>query len=81
MVVKESEFRALALMLEWYVQSTETAQCSLCSVMFLVLLDPDARAGQGMRESDNQRRAIAFFREKIPQDHADGHKCDHFVMP
>jgi hypothetical protein len=79
-VVKESpHFRAMALMLEGYVKSWGTVRCALCSVRFLLLLDPDDRTGR-IRESENHRRAIAFFREKITQDHVCGHPSDRFLM-
>jgi hypothetical protein len=74
------KFRALTLVLDGYVQADETLSCPLCQMRFLLLLDPRDR--QEHREaSGDVRRAIAYLREKITQDHMNGHAQERFGMP
>jgi hypothetical protein len=71
--------RALELVHGGYVQADGVVICPLCAVRYLLLLD--------MRDRDDHLdgkisgRVLAFFREKITQDHGADHEHDLFVMP
>lgn len=72
--------RAMELVRDGYVQADAVVMCPLCSLRYLLLLD--------MRDRNDQQfagkaggRVLAFFREKITQDHGADHEHDLFVMP
>ena len=78
--LKASESHStLPLILRGYVRATEKLLCPLCQTIFTILLDPQDRS-EHPAPNDASSRAIAYFREKITQDHREGHQRARFMM-
>ena len=69
----------LTLVLKGYSRTDENVSCPLCQARFILLLDSSDRAAP-FDPGSIHSRALAFFREKITQDHVDGHPRDQFTM-
>jgi len=80
-VKQSAKLKAMALVTDGYVQADEKIQCLACEVCYLLLLDPRDRVRHRHETSQQRHPSIAFFRQKITQDHDAGHPHDRFVMP
>src|SRR5262249_27717018 len=80
--VRESaKLKALALVRQGYIQSTETIVCSLCPEKYLLLCDHIDSGRHLQRQSRRHDDAVRYFNNRVKECHASGHLEDLLVMP